>query len=39
LRCISIAWKKSNIYVKNLNTWQLCGFFFYLSFKVYFVIS
>jgi hypothetical protein len=28
LRCISIAQKKSYIYVKNFNTWQLCGFFF-----------
>jgi hypothetical protein len=33
LRCISIARKKSYLYVKNFNTWQLCGFFFNLSLK------
>ena len=38
LRCISIARKKSNIYVKNFNTWQLCGFLLPF-FKVQFVFS
>jgi hypothetical protein len=38
LRCISIARKKSYIYVKNLNTWQLCRFCLPF-FKVYFAFS
>ena len=38
LRCISIARKKSYIYVKNLNAWQLCRFCLPF-FKVYFAFS